>query len=295
VAADHHALIVTKEANLGAQSAKVLEQDYACEVVVAGPSGTRDSVRRALTSTRFDIVIAQQRMSPYSASDVLRDVNAENGAMRPSVICLAYDESDRNTFIREGGAAFILLEPGRRDLQQAITEALRQVRQHRQFQSTNKLKVLAMIDGFTQEHDFQPFVVAIFQELRYAGVRLTHGPTEKGKDIVCYEVNKMGRNEYVGVQIKRGDVRSSGGKSSLTDLWRQALEAFNSPVHFDDGDHYLDKFVVIVSGTIKELARDKLSDFVKANHAHRRIFFLDREELADVVVMSCPQLMAAIE
>jgi len=155
--------------------------------------------------------------------------------------------------------------------------------------------VLATLDRFADEGEFQTFVVKVFQELRYAAVRLSHGPTEKGKDIVCYEVNKMGRNEYVGIQIKHGDVRASGGKGNLTDLWRQALEAFNSPVRFDDGDHYLDKFVVVVSGMMNELARDKLSDFLRANHAHRRVFFFDREELADVVVTSCPQLMATIQ
>ncbi|HUP63268.1 MAG TPA: hypothetical protein VNA69_22955 [Thermoanaerobaculia bacterium] len=296
IALEHRALVVTKEAYLGTQTVEFLkEQGYLCELVKAGTDTARQAVRNALSRNWFDLVIAQQRMSPYSASEVLREVNAANGFLRPAVVCLAYDASDRNTFIREGGGGFIMLEPGQKDLCDAIADGLSQVERYRQYQSTSKTKVRAFIDLFAREDKFQLFVEEIFHELKYSGVRRTHGPFEKGKDIVCYEVNKMSRNEYVGVQIKRGDVHASGGRRSLTDLWRQSLEAFNSRVAFPDGEHYLDKFIVIVSGRINELARDKLKDFLKSSHAHRRIFFLDREELADLVVTSCPALLATIE
>jgi DNA-binding NarL/FixJ family response regulator len=295
-ATDHHALIVTKESELGAQSAMILQkQQYRCEVFQAGSASARDDVRNALSGKRFHLVIAQQRMSPYSASEVLHDVNAANGPVRPAVVCLAYDGSDRNTFIRDGGAGFILLEPGQKDLRDAIADALSQVQQHDQYQSSKKRRALEYIDRFVREDKFQHFIEEIFHELKYLGVRRTHGPTEKGKDIVCYEVNRMGRAEYVGVQIKLGDVHASGGRGSLTDLWRQSLEAFNSRVAFPEGTQYLDKFVVIASGRINELARDKLMDSLRSSHAHRRIIFLDREELADLLVSSCPALLASLE
>lgn len=294
-AIDHRALVVTKESNLGEQSVAVLKtQLYECESIKADADTARDAVRSALAAHSFDLVIAQQRMSPYSASEVLRDVNATSGRTRPAVVCLAYDGSDRNTFIREGGAGFVVLEPGQVNLDSALSEGLRQVQQHRDFQRDQKNRVLMAIDRFGREDEFQLFVLDIFRELKYFGVRRTHGVIEKGRDLVCWELNRMARHEFVGVQIKLGDVHASSGGNSVTELWRQAIEAFHSPVPFPSGQQYLDKFVVIVSGRMNEIARTKLSDFVTSSHLQRRIHFFDREELADLIVTSCPEISAGI-
>jgi CheY-like chemotaxis protein len=286
------ALVVTKEPALARQVVDVLERrSFSCNVVEASTAASRDEVLRLLATTRFELVVAQQRMSPYSASEVLQDVNASDGTLRPAVVCLAHDASDRNTFIRRGGAGFIVVEPGKVDLE----EGFRQVERYRRDQSTNKSKVLRTIAEFAREDVFQLFILEVFEELNYSGIRRTHGPGEMGRDIVCCEVNRLNRKEYVGVQIKLGDIHGSGGTSGITELWRQAMEAFASRVSFDEGERYLDKFVIIASGRINESARAKLTEFTISGHSHRRIFFLDREELADLIVTSCPALLARIE
>jgi hypothetical protein len=293
-ATDRQALIVTKELELAVQSAMILQkQHYRCEVFKAG-LGARRGAERALRQavpprdcTATHVAVLRIRGSARRQR-CERPGTAGGGVSRLRRVGPQYVHPRRRSRIHPA-------RTGTKDLRDAIADALLQVQQHDQYQSSKKRKALEHIDRFVREDKFQLFIEEMFHELRYLGVRRTHGPTEKGKDIVCYEVNRMGRAEYVGIQIKLGDVHASGGRGSLTDLWRQSLEAFNSRVAFPEGEQYLDKFVVIASGRINELARDKLMDFLRSSHAHRRIFFLDREELADLLVSSCPAVLASIE
>ncbi|MGZ5444859.1 MAG: restriction endonuclease [Thermoanaerobaculia bacterium] len=290
------ALVVTKEEDLGSGVVEVLRDlGYDCTRVRAGSASAREEVQDELIRNRFDLIVAQQRMSPYSVADLLRDVETIDGTGLPAVVCLADDDSYHDTFIRKGGSGFVPLEPGVIDLQQAVAKGLLQAQEARQSRKVSKANVLRVIDRFTKEKDFQEFILRIFRELEYSGVRPASGGLERGKDIVCWERNRMRHSEYVGVQIKLGDVHGSSGTSGITELRRQAVEAFGISVPFADGDHDLDKFVIVASGTINESARDKLSGLVRNDHFHRRLYFLDREEIADLVVSSCPSLLTRIE
>jgi CheY-like chemotaxis protein len=289
-------LVVTKEATLGTHSAGILEgHGYYCQVMTAGTSDAIIEVREQLAREHFDLVFAQQHMSPDSAFDVLRYVNKAMGLAQPAVVCLAIDPTAHNAFIREGGASFVPLEPGEVDLRTVIEQGLREAKEYLRHRSTSKARVLQTVDRYTREGAFQVFIMDIFQELKYFGVRLAHGVIEKGKDIVCWEVNKLNQKEFVGVQIKLGDVHAAADGAGITALWAQSLEAFNSEIDFPDGKQVLDKFVVIASGTINEIARNKLTDFLRRHDCQRRVFFLDREEIADLVVTSCPALLERIE
>lgn len=289
-------LIVVKEEDLATGIAEVLNAlGYDCVFVRAGSTKTSVEVQEALAKVHFDLVVAQQRMSPYSAANLLHDVEKADGTGVPAVICLAENDSDHNAFIRQGGSGFVVLEPGTVNLTQALGKGLDQVQKHREHKKASKSNVLRVIDGFTKEVAFQDFVLKIFRELEYSGVRASGGPLEEGKDIVCWERNRMGYREYVGVQIKLGDVTGGSGTSGLTELSREALEAFLGHAAFVDGDRDLDKYVIITAGRMNEPARQKLSDFARKLSIHRRIYFLDREELADLVVNSCPALLARLE
>jgi hypothetical protein len=292
---ERNALVVTKEVALGFHSAAILKKrGYQPFVIKAGTDAAVTEVREQLVRQRFDVVFVQQHMSPDSAFDVLRYINKTDGPLRPAVVCLAIDPTSHNDFIREGGASFCLLQPGQLDFRESISNGLRESSEWIRAQSTSKTRVLQLIDDYTREDKFQGLILDIFHELNYFGIRLAHGVIEKGKDIVCWEVNKMNYKEFVGVQIKLGDVNAAAD-GGITALWAQSIEAFSSEVDFGDGKHFLDKFAVIASGTINEIARYKLGDFLKNNHFQRRIFFLDREDIADLIVTSCPMLRMRIK
>lgn len=280
-----------KEPYLAESSVRFLEtQSFTCESIAAGSEEDGERVRMLLAANQYDLVLAQQRMSPYSAMDLLDDAWRVTPAERPAVVCLAYDDLGHNTFIRSGGAGFKVLEPGDLNLSDVIAVLLREAEEYRRSRSASRMNILEKIDRYTSEESFQLLLIRVFNELGFLGVRKTHGLIEKGRDIVCWEVNKLGRREYVGVQVKLGDVDASGGKSSITELCRQSYEAFRMPVAFPDGKHYLDKFVIASSGRINEFAREKLVEMAVASHIEKPLYFLGREEVADTIVALCPTL-----
>jgi CheY-like chemotaxis protein len=288
------ALVVTKEEDLGTRIVEYLEHlGYECARARAGTTEARDEVQQLLFTTRFDLIITQQRMSPYSAADLLRDVETMDGTGVPGVVCLADDESYQDTFRRQGGSSFQVPEAG--GLLQALEKGLREAMEHRASQKASKATALGFIDSLQSEDKFQKFIERIFRELEYSAVRVTHGRFERARSIVCFERNRMRQPEYVGVQIKMGNIDGNGGTSGMTELRRQANEAFGIKVPFDDGEHDLDKVVIVASGSINEDARHKLSELLLSDHFHRRIYFLDREAIADLVVTSCPAVLAGLE
>jgi len=118
-----------------------------------------------------------------------------------------------------------------------------------------------------------------------------HGALERGKDIVFYETNKLGFKEFVGVQVKMGDLKAAvKGSQHVTGLWYQALQALNHPVSYAGQEHFLDKFVILVSGTINPWAEEQTRDFLRKNKYDKRVFCLGREEIADLIVNGCPAL-----
>jgi DNA-binding response OmpR family regulator len=290
------ALLVIKEPALAAGLAEILRLiGYEWDLIIAETDDATVAVQRAVKSNHYDVIIGQQRMSPYSGFNLLHDVLKAARTSFPAVVCLAENDSAHDTFIRQGGASYKTLQPGTISLLERVEEAVEDAREYRDQKKADKMTVLRRIASFTTERKFQEFVIDILRMLEYSGVCESSGPSENGRDILCWETNRMGNTEYIGIQVKLGDVHGGGGTSGLSELRRQAAEAFGIPAPFPDGHHHLDKFVIITAGGMTPNAREKLSSFAENDHIHRRIYFLDREELADLVVKSCPALLVGIE
>ena len=287
------ALVVTKEESLGKRTVEILSEEhgYQCRLVLVGAWKDFVKVAKELSLASFDLIVGQQRMSPYSARDLLLEVREKSPGISSPVACLAFDASNRNSFIRSGGAAFEPVEPSYNGLQKNISELLRQVTEFTDGRRGTKDAAYRLIDACRDERTFHKLGKAIFDQLGYRGTRLLHGPWERGCDILCWEVNKLGRKEHLGIQMKCGDIDDSSGKRGITELRNQALKALNSPILVDDEERRLDKFVVMASGMIKPSARVMLVEFLRGNHHYRRTFFLDREEIAELLVRSCQSLL----
>lgn len=289
-------LVVMQTEELCLQFRDFLEKEgYGGTCISVNSELERDYVQQLLARRQFDLVLIQESLRWYGPQKLVQDVKAMDSEGRSEVVCLAYDRDGLvlSQFTQAGGAGFVAFEPGRSDLKEVFALVQRVAEDSRRNKEPKKEKVLRAIDRYTKEVDFHQFALAVFNEL-YDSARLTHGTLEKGKDIICWETNRMGFKEYIGVQIKLGDVDGSVAKNSAAALFLQVFEAFTSSVVVDEEERELDKFVIMVSGVINEGARDRLNDFVRRYHLNRRIFFLDRYQIAAVVVRSCPRFFATL-
>jgi hypothetical protein len=208
---------------------------------------------------------------------------------RVQVAALSFEDRHLDQFYRLGGAAHGVLEPGERELGEVIEETWRRIEDHRNNIGKNRSEVVTYLQSLKDEKTFREFAIDLFRHLEYQEVRETHGPMEKGRDIIFYEKNRMGELEFVGVQAKIGNISGSVSRSgSPTALVQQTMEAFNSAISFGEASHYLDKYVILASGTISDPARAKIEDFLRHNKYNKRVYFWGQEKIAEIKVQYAP-------
>jgi CheY-like chemotaxis protein len=289
------ALAVTQQKDLGSRVAAILVREgYECLCVAVEQASSRREVQKALTSSRFDLVLTQQRMISYNALEVLDDTKVAAAGRLLPVACLAYDDNDRNVFHLKDGAAFRVYDSVREPLADAIADLLRQVHGWLTYKLSGRNVVLQAIDRYDLEVRFHEFAIKMFRELRYSDVRHNHGPAEKGKDIIFWEENKLGEREYTGVQIKLGNIDGSTGENGASKIFLQVFDAFSSHMEFVEEGRIPDKYVLMATGEIKKEARAKLKEYLRRYHLRGQIFFLDRQQIADLVIGSCPDLVGTL-
>jgi len=283
-------LILTKEKALGTQCEKVLHaQGCECTRMLVNEEFTSEMLLDKLVLEGQEVVLCEFRMSPYTALKLLRDLNGASLTSRVQVAALSFEDRHLDEFYRLGGAAHGLLQPGERELKEVIEETWRRIQDNRSHIGKNRSEVIAYLRSLKDERVFRQFAIDLFRHLEYQEVHEAHGALEVGKDIIFYEQNKMGEIEYVGVQAKIGDIHGTVSRSgNATALWLQTMEALNSEIFFGGASHYLDKYVILASGTISNPARTKIEEFLRNNKYNKRVYFWGQEKIADVKVQYAP-------
>lgn len=113
-----------------------------------------------------------------------------------------------------------------------------------------------------KETDLHIRLKRLFEKMGYQDVRITHGPSEAGKDLVMWRLDEAGRRLNVAVVAKPGVVNGSAetGKRTAGGVYYQIKSCFNAP--FVDSlalqTRQVDRVIVIASHRYTEEARISL-------------------------------------
>ncbi len=281
-------VVLTKDPLLGEDCARILTAwGHTCTTRAAGEDFDMQAFLDWLARDGQEVVLCEFLMSPLTALGLLNDLQVASLSTRVAVATLAYDNAGQKEFFKKSGAAYVVLGKSTPDLRVALEDAWSQLASHRQDEGQHRIDVIEYLRRITlerREDKLRRFAVELFNRLKYSEVRLAHGSREMGKDLVFYEKNGMGELEFVGVQVKAGDIHANVAKArNVTALWLQVFEAINSKIVFGGVRRSLDKYVILISGEFNEDARAKIAEF-QDTFRHVRIYPWDRAKLADVVV-----------
>lgn len=290
--ASQRVLILIKTEPLGGDCEGVL-RGLGCECTrmpVDDETFSPEALIEKLAREGQEIVLCEYRLPSSTVLTILQELNKASMSSRVQVLALTFDDQDLDEFKEAGGAVCVVLRPGdQANMEFVIREAWRRLERRRDRLGRSHAEVIAYLGSLKDERVFRQFAVDLFNHLEYREVRLAHGPMEAGKDLVFYEQNRMGELEYVGVQAKIGDLHGTVSRTdNVSALLTQTTEAFMSKVTFGGESHYLDKYVILASGTITAQARAKIDDFLSYNTHKRRVYVWGREKIADVKVHYAP-------
>jgi CheY-like chemotaxis protein len=284
-------VVVTKEEDLGRHCVELLESaGHRCFRTTAMECSSATMLIEKMAGEVPQLVLCELTMGVLTALTLLRDLRVTASWRAVAVAALSYDGKAQNEFIWEGGAAYVVM--GDRALSELLDDMWRQVRDYeerRERKGGHRNRIIDYLGGIDDEVLFRQFAIRLFNDLDYREAHPTHGPTEMGNDIVFYEQNRLGELEFVGVQVKVGDIHGSVTRvDGVTSLWLQAVEAFNKPIPFGGEDHLLDKYVILTSGDFTEPARGKMRHLLSRTKYDKRIYMWGREKIADLIAEYAP-------
>ena len=138
-------------------------------------------------------------------------------------------------------------------------------------------------------------LLEVFKALGYDRVYYTGGPSEEGKDIVCWGVDELGDTELATVQVKRyKPSRTASDKRSFSGLVTQMSQSLEKPLPHVDGKNYLPAVAYLVTPyCIDTLALKSRFEGFQSIGPHR-LKIIDGERLIGILKKYLPHLVATI-
>jgi hypothetical protein len=97
------------------------------------------------------------------------------------------------------------------------------------------------------------------------------------------EITPFGNHRHYGLQAKAGDIKG-GVNAPIDELLGQISDAFAMP-YYEIGSkelRYISKFIIAISGSFTENARDKIVEKMPKGVVGS-VYFLDRERITELV------------
>jgi DNA-binding NarL/FixJ family response regulator len=159
---------------------------------------------------------------------------------------------------------------------------------HERLASLGYERVLDLIRGASERDLIKNYIIPLLNKLGFRGIRYTHGPSECGLDIVCFEIDRLGKRRYVGAQVKAGKIHKNEEKKpgrNIVTILNQIQQAFESTIFMatEKKELDIDRIIVISSQSISRDAREYIRRSLQGKVYSQHIDFLDGDELADLL------------
>ncbi len=151
-----------------------------------------------------------------------------------------------------------------------------------------KEKKIQLLQELNEKDLRELVLIPLLSKMGFIDPILHHHSNEKGKDIVCKEIDaKFKKINYVAVIVKSGDVTgSSSGSSSYFALANQIKQSFNEPYKhiYDLKEVYIDGCMVIISGRFLPTSLDSIYNTLRSERLDKLIRqAIDINKLPDLV------------
>jgi hypothetical protein len=132
-------------------------------------------------------------------------------------------------------------------------------------------------------------LIPLFQALGFSDVYETHGPTEKGKDMIFRETSKLGEPVVHAAVVSTSNitarVEDSSSAQRIIDQVRMALDEPYQDKH-TGRETEVDRCWVVTSGRILSTATDSISGNLRKTNLSKVVRFVDVDRLIELIDQS---------
>jgi len=134
-------------------------------------------------------------------------------------------------------------------------------------------------------------LVPLLTRMGLKAAAVYHGPRERGKDIVCFDVDRLGNREYIGVVAKTTALDGSvSSTNSLREVLCQIEQCFNVPYEdlFGMTRVSMNRVWVVTSQKIVSGAADSIFDQLAKTNLSKLVKFIGGETLLSLIDQHYP-------
>ena len=150
---------------------------------------------------------------------------------------------------------------------------------------------LAKLHSLDEKALRENLLIPLLTRMGLKAAAVYHGPRERGKDIICFDTDRLGNREFVGVVAKTTTLDGSVSSSnSLREVLYQIEQCFNVPYEdlFGMTRVSMDRVWVVTSQKIVSGAADSIFDQLAKNNLSKLVSFIGGETLLSLIDQHYP-------
>lgn len=153
---------------------------------------------------------------------------------------------------------------------------------------SDKLSALQALDERSVR---ERVIVPLLGRMGLHAAQVYHGPREYGKDVICFDYNRLGGRTYLGVVVKiEGLSGSVSAPTCLREVLYQAERCFDVPYHnlYDMNEITMDQVWIVTTGKIVPGAADSIAEYLRKSNLAKLVRFVSGEQLVDLLNQHYP-------
>lgn len=113
-----------------------------------------------------------------------------------------------------------------------------------------------------------------------------HGTKEKGKDIICFEYDRLNEQRFLAVVAKKGDLTGSASSNAgLMKVVNQIQQAIDNPYEdlYNMRQTFINEVWVITSGEIVSGAQESVINTLRKTNLDKQIRIIGNDRLVQLI------------
>jgi len=148
---------------------------------------------------------------------------------------------------------------------------------------TEKVKILKSLSEQDLRRDV---LIPLLSKMGYISPIEYHGVNERGKDIICYDLNKLNEVDYLSIVAKTNDIRGDvSSDRSLREMIYQVEQSFNN--RYDDlysmKQVYINEVWIVTTGKLASSAQESVIDTLRKTNLDKRVKIIYDDRLVALI------------
>ncbi len=139
-----------------------------------------------------------------------------------------------------------------------------------------------LLNSVSEKEFRQDLIIPLLSKMGYLAPIEYHGTAEKGKDIICFEYDRLNEQRFLSVVAKTGELTGNAATNSgLMNVVNQVQQAFDNPYEdlYNMRQVFINEVWVMTTGKIVSGAQESVINTLRKNNLDKQIRIIGDDRL----------------